>query len=240
VTLRRVERAEELLDNPAHDSAELRQSLRHVAQVNRFLGGTRSLLQAVQRLLPTAGGRILDVGTGSADIPRAIAGWARSRGIPVRVHATDVNPEMLQIAAQHVVGFPEIVVEPANALRLPYADSSFSIALMTLTLHHFESDAQQLVLRELSRVAQRAIVISELERCWPNYLGARFLAATWWRGNRITRHDGPLSVLRAFTPSELEQIGTAAGLRNVAVERRFFYRLLMVAEPARAAAAATA
>jgi ubiquinone/menaquinone biosynthesis C-methylase UbiE len=167
VTLRRVESAQELLDSPAHDPAELAQSLQHVAQINRWLGGTRSVLRAVQHLLPVTGGSILDVGTGSADIPRALVEWARSRRIPIRVHATDVNPDMLQVAAQRAAGISEIVVESADALKLPYEDGSFTIALMTLTLHHFEGAEQVRALRELARVAQRAIVISELERGWP-------------------------------------------------------------------------
>ena len=45
----------------------------------------------------------------------------------------------------------------------------------------------------MARVA-RVVLVSDLERCWPNYLGSRLLAETWWRNNRITRNDGPLSV----------------------------------------------
>ena len=102
------------------------------------------------------------------------------------------------------------------------------IALLSLTLHHFDGTDQVQVLREAARVAGRAVIVNELERCRTNLYGARLLAATRWRGNRLTRHDGPLSVLRAFTRTELAALAAAAGLRVARLERRFFYRLVLV------------
>ena len=63
-----------------------------------------------------------------------------------------------------------------------------------------------------------------------NYIGARLLSWTWWRANPLTRHDGPLSVLRAFTAPELLAIARSAGLHGVRVERRWFFRLLLTAQ----------
>jgi SAM-dependent methyltransferase len=239
MSLPQPKRTQELLDQPDHDLAELEQSLGHVAQVNRWLGGNRSVLNTLDEELKD-GESVLDVGTGSGDLPRAIIQHYRRYHRDIKVHATDVHPQMLQIARARCRPFPEIVVERADAFDLPYPDGHFAAAIMTLTLHHFEGEQQLRVLRELSRVVQRAVIISELERCWPNYLGARLLAATWWRHNRLTRHDGPLSVLRGFTPDQLRRVGLAAGLLDVRVERRFFYRLLLVGRPARSAAARTA
>jgi hypothetical protein len=70
-----------------------------------------------------------------------------------------------------------------------------------------------------------------------NYAGARLLAATWWRRNRLTRHDGPLSVLRSFTRAELQQLAVRAGLGN-RVERRFFQRIVLIGDAAAAKDAA--
>jgi hypothetical protein len=50
---------------------------------------------------------------------------------------------------------------------------------------------------------------------------------TLWRGNPLTRHDGPLSVLRAFTPSELQQLAAKAGL-NGKVYEHYFQRVVLV------------
>jgi ubiquinone/menaquinone biosynthesis C-methylase UbiE len=225
----RLEDAPELLDRPGQDARQLEVSLNHVAQVNHWLGGTRSLIRTLARLLP-AGGSIIDLATGNAAVPIAVVRWARRNRVPLTVHATDVHPQMLEIAAGNCAGYPEIIVESADALRLPYRAGSFSIAIMTLALHHFEGPDLQRALREAARVSQRAIVISELERGWPNYLGARLLSRTLWRNDPLTRHDGPLSVLRSFTRAELMQHAHAAGLHHVRVRRYFYYRLVLVAE----------
>lgn len=226
----RAEHAPELLDAPLHDRAELEQSLDQVAEVNRFLGGRRAIIRALESLGPAPPAwHILDVGTGSADIPIAIADWARRRGLAVRITATDTHAQMREIASARTRGRVAIAIEAANALDLQYDDASCDVVLLSLTLHHFERDDQIRALREAARVARRAVIVNELERCRANYLGARLLAATRWRRNRLTRHDGPLSVLRAFTPAELSELARAAGLRVISLRRRYFFRIVMVA-----------
>lgn len=227
---RRLEHAPELLDEPYHDRAELEHSLDQVAEVNRLLGGTRAVLRTLDEIGPRTGDlSILDIGTGSADIPIAIERWARERSRTVHITATDLHPQMIEIAADRARNIPSIRVEPANALDLPYDAGAFDIVLLSLTLHHFERNDQMRALRNAARVARRAVLVNELERCVPNYVGARLLAATRWRGNRLTRHDGPLSVLRAFRVAELRELAEGAGLKVEDIRRRFFHRIVMVA-----------
>jgi ubiquinone/menaquinone biosynthesis C-methylase UbiE len=233
--MRRLEHAPELLDAPRHDAAELEQSLDHVAEVNRVLGGRRAVLRTLEQLAPPSGAwRILDVGTGSADLPLAVAEWSQRRALDLTITAADLHPQMREIARARTRAQRAIVIESADALALPYADAAFDVVLLSLTLHHFEHDDQLRALREASRVARQAVVVNELERCIPNYLGARLLAATRWRRNRLTRHDGPLSVLRAFTPSELRDLARSAGLRVSSLRRFFFFRIVLVIDASRA------
>lgn len=224
---RRIAHAQELLDADTADSAELRESLQHVEQVNRFLGGESSLLRHLRRHLRN-GARFLDVGTGNAAIPRRIAAEARRVGVTVEIVGIDTNPAMIAIARASTPDTPAISFQQADALALPFEDHAFDVACMTLTLHHLEGDAATQALREMARVA-RVVLVSDLERCWPNYLGSRLLAETWWRNNHITKNDGPLSVLRAFTSRELHAIAEAAGLHDSRVHRHFFHRLILEA-----------
>lgn len=265
----RLDHAAERLDEPVHDPAELEASLDHVAAVNRWLGGRRALLRAAAPLLPA--GRpvtILDVGTGSADLPRTVidrlprirrgaidhvapagptstrtgadasaptsdthAARRRRRG-EVTCFALDRHAQILEIARRRCAGYPGIQFVRGSAFALPFADGSLDLAILSLTLHHFEGEDRVRALRELARVACGAILVNELERSWPNYLGAQLLAATVWRRNRLTRHDGPLSVLRAFTPAELLGLGRRAGLRDVRVRRFFPWRVVLTASAA--------
>jgi SAM-dependent methyltransferase len=223
----RLTNAPELLDDETHEPAILAESLTHVTQVNRFLGGYSAAIAALMPLLRERRAlRILDIGTATADVPRAIADVARASGTSIEIIATDIHPQMRTLAAERSRDYPEISIEAGDAFALPFADQAFDAALMSMTLHHFENDAPVAAIREAARVA-RYVVISDLERGWVNYIGARVLASTLWRRNMLTRHDGPLSVLRAFTAAELRDIALRAGLVHVRVQRRWFFRLLL-------------
>lgn len=230
--LPRLDGASELLDQPVHDRAELERSLAQVAAVNRWLGGRRALLRHLRgRLRHGRVTRILDVGTGSGDLPRAVARRARRSGRDVQVVAVDAHPQIAAIADRASRG-TGLQVAVADIRALPFPDGAFHIGLLSMTLHHFEGEAQEAALRSLARVVDGDIVVGELHRSRPNYLGARLMAATLWRANRLTRHDGPLSVLRAFTPDELLRLAARAGLRDATVHRHPFYRLVLTARTA--------
>lgn len=232
--LPRLEGATELLDAPRHEAAELSQSLGQVAAVNRFLGGRRALLRRLPDVLPAPADRpvtLLDVGTGSGDLPRAIARWAAETHRAVRITASDAHPQMVELARAACAAEPAIEVRHADALALPFDDATFDVALLSMTLHHFDTDERTRALAELARVTRHGVVVGELERSWPAYVGARLLASTVWRGNRLTRHDGPLSVRRAFTTRELADAARAVGLRDVRVTRHPLFRLVLTARP---------
>ena len=113
MVLERLTGREELMDLPGADPAELLEALRHLARINRYLGGVRLVTGQLPRLLLGAVPpiRILDVGTGYADIPRAIVDWARNRGLEVEIVALERREETVEIAARACASYPEIRVE---------------------------------------------------------------------------------------------------------------------------------
>jgi ubiquinone/menaquinone biosynthesis C-methylase UbiE len=224
-------RGVELMDEPDQDRGDLAVALHDLRGVNRWLGGWRVLRQGMESLLrhlPSGTYRVLDVGTGSGDLPLRLVRWARRRGVRLRVLATDFHPGTLQLAREHTAGEPDVEVGLADALALPYGDDEFDFAVCSTTLHHFEGEDALRALRELDRVAARGVVVNDLSRSRPALLGARLLAATFWRNSRLTRHDGPLSVRRAFTPAELRRVASDAGLERATVRAHLPFRLSLV------------
>jgi SAM-dependent methyltransferase len=227
---RRLEGVTEHLDEGTHDMRVLAGSLRQIAAVNRWLGGTRGVLREIGHRFGALGAlSVLDVGCGDGDTARVLSAWGRSRGIDVRVTGLDLHRQTAAIARRRCAADDRIAILRGNALALPFADDAFDCALLSLTLHHFDGEEQRSALRELGRVARHTAFVSELDRSWLNYLGARLMSATLWRLNPLTRHDGPLSVLRAFTPDELVASARAAGLGAPRVREHFFCRLLLAA-----------
>ncbi len=228
--LPRAHDAPERMDADDVDAGTLDRALDDVAAVNRWLGGRRALLRHLPWALPPSGAtaRVVDIGTGSADLPAAVARWARARGRRVEITAVDRHPATIESAQLRTRVWPEIRTVRGDGLRLPFADGAFHLVLLSMTLHHMDGDSLPGLLREAGRVARGGrILVGELRRSVPAYLGAKLLAATVWRTNRITRHDGPLSVRRAFTPSELVTLADRAGLRDPRVFSHPLFRLVL-------------
>lgn len=223
MTFPRIHRPE-LLDDEGHDPEELAHSLGQVAEVNRWLGGTRALRRHLRPFLDEPGPlRLLDVGTGNGETLDDLLEWARARGRRWTGIGVDRSAAVARLAGR-TSRAPTV---RGDALALPFDDGSVDVALCTLTLHHFAEDDAVRLLREMKRVARRIVLVNDLERHRLNHLAARLMAATVWRTNRLTRHDGPLSVLRSFTPAELLELGNAAGLRSPVVRRYVPWRLVM-------------
>ena len=228
--------AAELLDAPDMIAAPtLSHNLRDIRRVNRFAGGTAVVLRHLPELL---GGvsrgtpiTLLDIATGSGDIPRALVRWGRRRGYDLRVLATDVSEDVLAVARRETAGEPTITVEACDARALPYHDGAFDIAVCSLALHHFPRAEAVRVLAEMGRVSRRGILLNDLVRSWPGYVGA-WLLGNATTTNRLTRHDAPLSILRAFTPDELATMAREARLTNSIVTPHLFWRMALVARRA--------
>lgn len=228
-------RSPELMDAPTVDVAELARSLADLERVNRWLGGSRVVIHSLGPLLRRAGGgeiRVLDVGTGSADIPLALARWAARAGLDLHIVATDLHPLTVRVARERTTGEPRIVVEEANALALPYADGAFDFSMCHTALHHFDPPDAVRALAELGRVASKGVVVTDLVRSWVGIAGVRLLAATVWRRHPITRHDGPVSLRGAYTAREVLALAREAGLRRARTKEHLLAnRVALVAEP---------
>jgi SAM-dependent methyltransferase len=210
--------------------AELTQNLIDITRLNR-IGATQSIVQQVAPFLGRLGTgetlRILDVGTGAADIPLALARWARERGHRLRIVALDVHPTILAYAARAVRDTPEVRLVGGNALEAPIRPGSIDLALCSLVLHHLPEDAVVGLLRRLASLVRFGFVVNDFRR-------GRLAWAAIWLATHVTgcgsmaRHDGPLSVRRAYTPAELARLSTRAGLPDIRWHRAPVFRQIGV------------
>jgi SAM-dependent methyltransferase len=218
------------MDRPHNSAADLEGALDDIRSVNRFLRGSKILVEAVRPfLLGLRDGEtltVLDVGTGGADVPRGLVRCARSLGRGIRVVAVDRDPVTLEYARRASAGMPEVEVRRADAFDLPYPRASFDLVTASMFLHHFAHAEAVRLLAGFRRIARRAVLINDLRRHlvpWA-FIG---LAARATRRHPMFVHDAPLSVLRGFTVDELRTAAFEAGAASATVSRRLPYRLLL-------------
>jgi ubiquinone/menaquinone biosynthesis C-methylase UbiE len=217
--------AVELLDGPLDDQAALVGNLRDLRRINRRLGGAALSATAIEALAAHREDlTLLDVGTGAADIPLELIARAERRGRRLHAVGVDSRPEILSAALRlhptmSIRHGLELHIGDGRALRYP--DRSFDIAHASLVLHHLDPPDAITLLGELRRVARLGVVINDLERSRLAWVGA-WLVGHLLTGNRLTRHDAPLSVRRAYRSSEMAGMLRSAGLNPVRTVRGLF------------------
>ena len=218
----------EMMDLPGNPRAVFEEDLANLRALNRHLGGYRTALRGLQELIDDeklAKFSLLDVGTGSGDIPAVMADWARRRGITARFTALETESVTAATASRQTRAYPEIHLVRGDGSAPPFETASFDFVLASQFLHHFSEDGIIGLLRTWSDIARRAIIVSDLVRHPLAYYGIRVLTRLLTR-NVMTLTDAPLSVRRAFTFSEWRNLFRRAGVGPVQVFPLFPFRVL--------------
>jgi 2-polyprenyl-3-methyl-5-hydroxy-6-metoxy-1,4-benzoquinol methylase len=220
-------REAEWMDDPDAGDAQLRLSLRFIRRINFLLGYTRATLTHLDSLTRNwpAGQplNILDVATGSGDVPQAILRWADRRGLDMRISGIDLHERTLQTAASEN-GDPRFRLVRGDATRLPFADGSYHFAVCSMFLHHLDEDVVVAVLRELDRVSSVGVIVSDLLR---HRSALTWISLMTLLANPMVRHDARVSVRQAFTRDEVLRLRDRAELRYADYCPHFGHRFVL-------------
>lgn len=198
------------MDRPQPVSRELEIDLENLRQLNRYFGSHALVRHFLHRWIRRGNAmRVLDLATGSGDIPRLVVQHAREVGAAVTMTAVDQQRATLQIAQELSREFDEVEFVEADARTFTSAEP-FDIVLCSLALHHFSDEDAVAILRRCRELSRRFILVADLRRSWITTLGVHLLTALVFR-EAMTRVDGRLSAARAFSFSEMTQLAQRAG-----------------------------
>ncbi len=224
--LARRERIAERMDDPGLDPGEHRCALAGLARLNRVGDSAGVLWPAVRDLARARPGvplRVLDVATGSGDVPRALAARAARAGLTnVSFAGCDLSPTAVGAAR---LAAPGLTFFTHDALRDPLP-TGYEVLTCSLFLHHLSDDDAVTLLARLRAAAGRLVLVNDLDRSRSCYL-AVWLACRLLSRSRVVWFDGPASVRSAFTPAEALALAGRAGLGGATVRRRFPCRFLL-------------
>jgi len=213
----------EMMDRPQPVSPELERDLQRIRQLNRWFGSYRLVLSFVRRWIkPGARMRVLDLATGSGDIPRLIVDFARKIGAQIEIDAVDRQAATLEIASSLSEGYPEICYHEANILEWNGAQD-YDIALCSLVLHHFSDEDAVRVLWRCRELSQGFVLVADLRRGLLLQTGV-YTLTTLIFCEPMTRFDARISAQRAFSFSEMRNLANQAGWKNFGHKRFRFAR----------------
>ncbi|HEV2114239.1 MAG TPA: methyltransferase domain-containing protein [Terriglobales bacterium] len=212
----------ELLDTDSGTPDEIADSLADLRRINRWFGGASTFCDLIERATARTGQRhisVLDVGAGSGDIAEAARVHLAKKGIVL-------SAALLDLSATHFRdgSAPKVA---GNALALPFRDESFDVVACSTFAHHLAPEQMVQFANEALRVARVAFMVNDLERR-RLYLALVYAGFPLFR-SRITRHDGPASVRRAYTAAELESLLHRSSAKRVETSRHYLFRLGAIA-----------
>ena len=177
----------EIMDRPDLPEDVMVTVHKELTRVNRLLGNTAALVNAVRRD-PKPVGRVLDLGCGHGGVLLSM----RSR---LRVEVVGVD---LRVPARDDGSFP---ILRANAVSDPLPEAD--VAVSSLLLHHLpENDVVRLI-QNAGRTCRRLVLLDLVRSRLSLMLFQSFLApflAPW------NASDGALSIRKAYTRRELATI----------------------------------
>jgi 2-polyprenyl-3-methyl-5-hydroxy-6-metoxy-1,4-benzoquinol methylase len=239
VDLRRRRCRPEIMDQPGLDRRRHHHALFGLERINRWSGSAGILWPPIGTLAREASGaplRLLDIATGAGDVPVRLWHKARRAGVELAVDGCDLSPQAVDYAAgraNRARAAVRFFVWNALADPLP---PGYDIVTCSLFLHHLSDEQALLLLRRMSQMARRLVLVNDLRRSLAGYLmayvGTRLLSTS-----PVVHTDGPRSVEAAFQPEEALALAVRAGLRGATVRRRWPFRFLLTWEPPAPAAA---
>lgn len=219
----------EWMDGADLSAAEMAACLHDLAQVNTATFGRRPTLGWLKGRVAGATRmlRIVDVGSGEGDMLRAVHGRCAEWGVRAELIGVDLNPCCVAAARAASAGLPIRFIEGDAAAIVTDCD----IVLSSLVCHHMTNAELIGFLGWMERTAAMGWFVNDLHRHWLAYHGfAALSAVAGW--HRIVRHDGPLSVARAFTAEDWRGYLAAAGINGARIAWWFPFRLCVAREQA--------
>jgi SAM-dependent methyltransferase len=208
----------EYLDSKDCDPQLAYSSYRFMKWVNRFGGGAKAVMNYLTREISRNGDsrtiRILDIGSGTCDIPLAILKWARKRPQKIEFTCLETNETALKIAAENIKrsGFDAIELKDESIFEFNCMEH-FDYAIGSMFFHHFHNEQILNLIEKLRSYVLRSILINDLRRNLMSYACCRILAFSFSKG---LKHDVLLSIRKGFKSEELFRL--LGGVENAQVE----------------------
>lgn len=167
---------------------------------------------------------VLEIGPGSGIFNQAAANFG------LNVKTLDIDPDLA----------PDYV---APATNIPIADRSVDVACAFQVLEHMPFETSMLALKEMCRVARKAVVISlpDVKTSWastitiPKLGTLRFVLSRPWFKPRPHQFDGEhyweinkQGYTTAHVTSEIERVANGYSLRTYRVHENLYHRFFIL------------
>ena len=220
----------EIMDDPKLPVHDHQQALRGLARLNRASGIESSMFRMIRRFLrerPDRRLRVLDVASGSGDVPIAWVRRARREGWRLDLTLAD-NRQTACDEQQRRAALGDVSVQSIQldclAGSLP---TGFDVVTCSLFFHHLTNPQVFQLLQNMQASTSGGLLLCDLERSRLNMELVRIASRCLTR-SPVVHHDAITSVRAAFTMNEFREIASSALARPFEMKRVFPCRFVLV------------
>ncbi len=207
----------EILDTLPASHPDAQASRRDLVRINQLMGNGRWFAKTLRHLKPDAAPHYLEIGAGDGSLARRLI----QSFAPAHYTAIDLAPQPAD--------WPSMGQWKQSDLLQFTSEPPATHLIANLVLHHFKAP-------ELSALGQRIQdskiqTILACEPCRRNLHTFQLRAGKWIGFNRVTLHDGCVSVEAGFRGNELpEALGLASDRWDWSIQETFMGAYRMIAE----------
>jgi 2-polyprenyl-3-methyl-5-hydroxy-6-metoxy-1,4-benzoquinol methylase len=225
----------ELLDEVDHKilTTDLYQNLKELEFINANLGGHKINVSAIKKLLPSNNTEkyiVAEIGCGGGDNLKHLATYCSKNNLEVNFIGIDLKADCISYA-QKYNALPNI-----KYFQNSYENHSFEtkpdVIFSSLFCHHFTKQQLEFQLQWMQHNSSTAFFINDLQRHPIAFFAIKFLTILFSK-SYLVKHDAPLSVLRAYSKNEWQQIGDSLTSITIKIYWKWAFRFLIIGNHAR-------
>ena len=216
----------ELLDQDFIPFADIKQNMKELDFINKWLGGHKITIDAF-KYLATGKNKIslCEIGCGGGDNLSAIYRWCRKKNIELDITGIDIKEECINyaISQKRIPGANWIICDYKEV----FFDTKPDIIFSSLFCHHFTDEELIFQLNWMKQNSKVGFFINDLHRNFLAYYSIKFLTQLFSK-SYLVKNDAPLSVARGFSNSDLVNLCTRAGAPHASVSWKWAFRFVVM------------
>lgn len=197
----------EIMDDFMLSGKELDLLLKDLKTVNVYLGGRAITINGLEKLLAENNKKteitIIDIGCGDGEMLRLCSEYGKRKGLVFKLIGVDANKNIIDIAKEKSSAYTNIEYHCCEISSKQFENLEFDIALCTLFLHHMPESQLPILLEKIYNRSKVGIIINDLHRSWFAFQLFKVFSLLFIK-TKIAKHDGLVSVARAFKRKDLE------------------------------------
>ena len=217
----------ELLDEDEIPFADIKQNMKELDFINKWLGGHHITINAFEDLSKISTRiSICEIGCGGGDNLAAIYKSCRTKKIELNITGIDIKQECIDFAKSRK-GFAGNVNWITSDYKKVFFDTKPDIIFSSLFCHHFTDDELIFQINWMKQNSAIGFFINDLQRHFLAYYSIKLLTSLFSK-SYLVKNDAPLSVARGFHKNELKELCCKAKVFGAQVSWKWAFRYIVI------------